>query len=601
MLLLLLFKALAFADTLPGLRLMQEGKTKEGIAHLEKEFQSETGNDEKARIAYVLAFASGTQSSPVYYARYALKYQKDLGVAETQKLRIRIADSFLEFGKLTEAKSIYDELLKEKSSWRDYIQYQLGYYYLNSKQRAQAYEVWSMLLGTELRQEALRSIGRYWETLGLPDGVKKLASEKAFLDGFAAAVDERQSELTTKDLDLFVKKKATPVMLTLLIEKNPLFVKAPCDFVKWYKPELALSHELVFPLISKCDVKRELPKKARIAELSAITKDEKIYLISLFGELNQKERSCQLAGDESIHEAVVHYCEEGSGEIERSVRSVLQTGDKTLLSSGKVIRSSLSLSTKEQEQILRVVGESRFAQEFFESPSSFIHLGTKLGFRDETFLLFVIFDRKDHTRQGMVRDLLKERKAKELLNYLDTGKVFQTPACTFENDTLKKIALESRLRSGLFSEDDLVCGHKLLIDDQALSAIAIITILERAQKIMIDPHVDLAREVLKDSAVHSLPVVAGGLGQEVSLLVKIQNYPVKQMLDSEKLLAELRQLKRLRQEIAGRKWSSEKVLAKAVADFHALLDKFLGANEKNLTTLNLLSKVNTFIEGMRFT
>ena len=597
---LMLTSSLLFADTVKGLRLIQEGKLGEGYQCLESSFQNAQSQYEKGRLAHLLAFGTGTESSQVYYARFALKYHKGLKNSEILKLKILIADSFMDHGEFEKAFEFYQESLKEKGPHENYVQYQLGYYYLNTQKAQKAFSLWSGLLMTDYKDRALRSIGRYWEKMNFPGNVQQLQMSSSFMEGFSVSVDEREKELTLTDLNKFVHQESGPEMLTLLVEKNPIFIKKPCEFTRWYNNKLSLKNDLIFPYLKKCfDTDKKMTGKiAQLASAIAATKEEKLFVVSLYKTLGEDKRACELASRESMHAYVFSLCEESSEEIVKSITEVLKESDKTLLPLSRVIRSAVRLPLDKRKEFMTIIGETQFAREFINQPDIFINEARTLGFTDETRLLFSAYHRLSEQRKVFEKDL-QSNVAKDLQGYLSDGTFIKTSPCVFRIEDLRKIAIESRLISGQFGQVDQSCSDELIDHDEGLSFLASSLIISKAKRITLDTGVILAKEILKDGDIASVRPMAGDFGKEIKLLLKVQNFKTNKITTASTLLSELKKLKKLRFEISSRKWLSMKVSQKVSGHYNALLDEFVRKNAASMERLNLVSKVSAFIKELR--
>lgn len=598
--LLLVFTAQLFADTVKGLELIHEGKLKEGYLMIESSFQKEDSADEKGKLAYLLAYGEGTETSQVYYARYALKYHKSLQPSEQLKLKIRIADSFLEYGELTKAFEYYQDTLKENGPHHNYVKYQLGYYYLNNKKPIKTYSQWASLRGTDLQEKALKSIGRYWEKLNFPGDMELLKTSPSFIEGFAVAVDEREKELTLKDLNTFVQKKISPEMLTLLIEKNTLFIKRPCDFIKWYDRQLGLSNELIYPYLKKCyDTDKNMLKDlTKLASTTATTKEEKRFVIQLYLEQGNSEKACELSSQERLHPQVFLWCKEASQEMLTSIVDVLKDGNVDLLTQAKVIRSTAKLSLEIRKNFKIKVGETLYAREFFDQPEFFVSEARAQDFLEETKLLFLAYHRLSEHRKAFDNDF-KTNSSKELQAYLADGTAIETTPCAFGSEDLRKIAIEAKLLSLTYGVDDQLCSAELIVEDENLSFLATSSIISKGLKVQLDAKSDLSAELLKDKDISFIRPMNGKFGKEVNLFLKVQDFKIQKVASEAKLLAELKKLKKLREEIVSRKWFSAKISERISLLFNALLDEFVRVNSPFIAKLKLATQVSVFINELR--
>lgn len=600
-LLFLIFNAsLIFADTVKGLQLIHEGKLREGYLNLESSFHKTESQDEKGRLAYLLAFGTGTGTSQVYYARYALKYHKGLSDTEQLKLKILTADSFMDYGEFTKAFELYQETLKTPGPHKSYVQYQLGYYYLNTQKPQNAFSQWSSLLTTDLKDKAMKSIGRYWEKMNFLGDVKQLKTNPSFMEGFSVSVDEREEELTLQDLNKFKEKKSGPEMLTLLIEKNTLFIKKPCEFAKWYDVKLGLNNDLIFPILKKCyDTDKNMADRiTQMASSVAATQEEKLFVITLYKEQGIKRKACEWASLENFHTHVFTLCEESSDEMAHSLTEVLKEGDKNLLSLGRVIKSAGRLPLDQRKKLKSIIGETQYAREFFDRPDYFISEAKALGFSDETKLLFSVFHRFSEHQKVFEKDL-QSSEAKELQDYLSRGIPVKTTSCGFNNEDLRRIVIEAKLSSGNFGPDDQSCSSQLISQDEGLSFLASSLIIARAKRVRLDSGAILSSEILNNNEISSIRPLEGNFGKEINLYLKVQNFKTKNIASSSDLLSELRKLKQLRSEIMTRKWLSVKVSEKVSENYNALLDEFVSRNAASMEKLKLASQVSAFIKELR--
>lgn len=599
--LLLLFTSnFLFADTVKGLQLIHEGNLNEGYRILESSFQKEESLSEKGRLAYLLAFGTGTENSQVYYARFALKYHKNLKPTDELKLKIRIADSFMEFGEFNKAYELYHGTLQENGPHQNYVNYQLGYYYLNTKNLKKAFLQWERLRGTDLEKQALKSIGRYWEKLGFPGDIQQLKQSPSFIEGFSVSVDEREKELSLQDLNTYVNKKSSPEMLALLIEKNTLFIKKPCDFSKWYKEDLGLSNDLVFPFLKKCyDVDKSMLKNiTQLASPSARTMEEKLFVIQLYQEQGNSKKACELASKENFHSQVFILCEEMSEEILSSITDLLKDGDTNLLTQGRVIRSAAKLPVEQRREFKEKVGETRYAREFLDQPKFFIAEAKDHKFSDETKLLFSAYHRQNEHRMTFIGDL-QSLEAKELQAYLAEGAPIKSSVCSFISEDLRKMAIESKLITKSYGVDDHSCSEKLITQDENLSFLATSFIIAKAQKLRLKEGSEWTQELVKESDTAFISPMSGNFGREVNLLLKVQDFKIHKATTEAKLLAELKKLKQLRGEILARKWISIHISEKVSSLYNALLDEFVKVNTASMDRLKLASQVTTFINELR--
>lgn len=593
------------ATLVEGMKLVSTGKA-EGYEILEVVFLEEQDSAEKGRIAYVLAFAPNgvVKASTVYYARYALKYRPNLERSETQKLNLKVADSFLELGELEEAKKIYLDLQKSAPELNDYISYQLGYYYLNVKDYPKASELW-LKLSTK---HSLKSLGRYWERLGFPGNIKILSVTPSFLEGFSVFVDEREKGLNLKDLDVFVSKGASPQMLTLLIEKNPLFMKGSCDFVNWYNESLKLPNELVFPFLQRCHDKEPRKEKvAVIARAQAQSLSEKAFLISIEDKLGNRSKACALASDEAFINSVISLCEEKSDRLVKGIRHALKNKQShDYLKQGHVLRSALDLTKNERDELMAIVSPQAMAQAFYADELGFLSLNSDHHFSDEILLSYALEHRGVAEKISPLIEKASASATKDLLRYLAGGQSFTGDACEATTNLGKKIALEAKLSSGSITVSDRSCLNEVIQGEKSLYLLALEEVIARASMVKTNNSADLGNELFSTAEVVSVPAISSissvspDWARDIELYLNVQNRKARGVSSGDGLLHEMKKLKTLRNEISRHRWSGRKVAQKATARFNEILDESIKINEVTVARLNLKGQFNSFIDSMRF-
>lgn len=602
MILVLIILSAASADTAEGLSLLRKGQIKEGYKHLEDCFHKEKSDKEKGRIAGLLAFGEGISTSQIYYARFALKYHPDLKPEDKVNLEIRIADSFMEFGEFKKAQEIYVKLKKGQPLLSDYINYQLGYYYLNTRDPEKAYEFWISIKESNLKPKALRSIGRYWEMMKFPGNIQELSRDSFFMEGFSSSVDEREKVLTLGDLNNYLSKKSSPSMVALLIEKNPIFISRPCDFVKWYRPEINLPNELVFPYLRGCleNDKNHIKKISEIAQAQSKSKDERLFLISLFREQNLNDQACDVATKGELHHTVLSTCQEKSPEMIHSISQILKFGDKEYLRASRVIRSSTHLSISDQKQMIKIVGEQYFLSQLYDSSQALLQMVQLHEFTQESLVNVIIHQRHDRPFLQQMRDFIKDKVGLEIFDYLSLGKSISANVCQLTSMDQRKIVLESKLSEANISQEDLSCSEELLNSNSDLFQLANERIIESSDKVFVDNNIKVTISIMSSDEVRPIKLPPGDFGVELSLLLKVQNFSLKRVSSSDSLLRELKALKKLRQLITTHKWKSSVVTRKASAHFNHLLDQFYEQNKSSFARLNLDTQVEDYIRKMRF-
>jgi hypothetical protein len=520
-------------------------------------------------------------------------------------------------GEFKKAFDMYHGVSKAESEHKHYIDYQLGYYYLNTGAFKKAFDLWFSLRSSPFEGKGLKSIGRYWEKLGFLGDIKLLSLQSAFLEGFSAFVDEREKALTLKDLNLFVVKQSSGTMLALLIEKNPVFIKNSCGFVKWYETRFELPNQLVFPYLQRCtDPNKELQqKKIIISKAQAITRDEKLFLVSLYQKAEMKNESCQmahtevLASEQSFIPTVMAMCEENSTEIQHAIKIVLHNKLKEYqqhLKSGRIIRSAGALDVKDQSLLMNLVGEEAFAQEFIDNQVIFNGLTKVFKLSDETFLKYALFHKKNADVMNMVFGQLQTKEARELYTYLKSGSPYCGPVCSLSGNFEKKIALESKMISQKIDAKDLSCAAELIGADKGLSLLATELIIQQSEVVKTDETAKLSVELLKTGPERLIPSIeqikslSPDWGKDVGAYLNVQGHRLGRTNSSESLLRELRKLKHLRTSLSSRTWVSQKIADRSLKDFNSILSNFLILNQNLLIKLNLTEQFNRFADEMRF-
>lgn len=618
---LLIIIQLAWASPLlKGMELIQQGELPEGYALLEEAFLKEEKQIEKSKIARLLAYSpqGGTKASPVYYARFALKYHQALTNAEKAKLKLHIADSFMELGEFEKARQYYEEIMHSNPDLKDYVEYQLGYYYLNTRKKKKAFGNWWRLAhgNRELSSQAFKSIGRYWEDLGFLGDIKLLSENPSFMEGFSSFVDQRDEALTLKVLNVFVSKKASGQMLEMLVERNTLFVKDPCGFLSWYQTSYSLSNGLVFPYASQCIEANnsQLPKAIEVIQAQAASEDEKSFLLSLFVKAGRQGDACRVGYDEiskghySFIPHIFSNCEARSSEMVSSLRLVLDMNLKQYfkyLQNAAVIRSSLDLDSKGRKKFLNLLGERNFIKPFLKDEASFLTLMKDTDLTDESLLTFVLAQGRNERSSLQVKPLLKSEEAKELNEYLVSNKSFEGDVCTLENEIFQKLAIESKVKSGTLSTQEVSCSRKHLEQDKALTLLAIESLVSTSKTVLLKEGTRVSDEIMKSSEVKTLPSIRAisQLSKEwagdIEILMKVQNYPKRLASSQERLLSALKRFRVLRHGLVKRIWHSKVIADKTYQHFNKHLDEFLELNDPHLKESQLSAKVSSFIEGMR--
>lgn len=602
-----------------GLVLIKNGKAKEGYSQLEEHFNQEMRAQEKGELAYLLSYAPpGMTSAPgAYYARYALKYAVSLSLAQKTQLKIYIADSFMGFGEFKKAKDLYEEILKEDPSKADYVNYQLGYYYLNTKEVVKAYSEWIKLVNSKspLGESSLKSLGRYWEKMNFPGDIKHLSAQQSFKDGFAVSVDEREKELTLEDLNRFVRHGSSSEMIGMLVTKNLLFMKDDCGFVNWYRPEYKLDNSIVFPLVKRCTDKVVSEKALLITEAQASSVAEKLFLLGQYQRVGKDHAGCKLA-DKELKESryefligVFTFCPEKSESMYNAIRMVLQAKNKEhyeTLKTSRVIRASFALAVSEQQKVMNLITEEAFVQELLQNEAAFLTFIKVHQLSDDSLIRFVLFNDRKSEKIQLVRNHFSTKYGKDLVEYLSSGKSYDHDLCSIQGQTMKRIALESKITNRTLKPQDLTCADNLLSVDHGLKLLGYEEIIKDSTELKIKDGVSFEEEFFRSSTQKFLPSldklkqISASWSGDVAVLLRVQNHQIKAASTSKELIGQMKALQKLKNQINGQTWTSQVVSGKTVTSFNDLLSKTSEKNNSLITKLDLKKQFDTYFAEMRF-
>lgn len=150
-----------------GLELISAGQTKQGMSLLDRNF-SDFDRENKIIAANILALSAEKDLSndQSYYAKYALKFDKNLDQNQQAKLLRPLADYQFKSGLIKPAIKSYEDAIRLTfdNSLKNYLQYKLGWAYINDNKYLKMYVLWAPLLNqdTPLQTQIIHDFSKFW-------------------------------------------------------------------------------------------------------------------------------------------------------------------------------------------------------------------------------------------------------------------------------------------------------------------------------------------------------------------------------------------------------------------------------------------------------
>lgn len=605
LIILLVFSNFVWGSSMfEGLSLIKQNKFADGYSHLENSYNLESNSELKAELAFILAFASKEyiKGSPAYYARYVLKYKQDLSSSDMGRLKLIVADSFMEIAEFNEAKRYYQEVIRLLPEEKDYITYQMGFYHLNNKSYDNAFKNW-WSIGSP---DTFKAIGRYWEKMNFPGNIFQLSSNPDFIAGFTRAVEEREKELSLKDLNQFRSQKASPEMLGVLIDRNPLFVKDPCGFVDWYQPEIKISNNIVFPYLQKClsiDDKK-LNKIISISESAAANVEEKTFLARLYHQKADELKACRISGGNVP--LVIAYCKENTKELEQGVQIILNqqlVQYKHLLENEKVLMSLSSFDKNTVSRIRQVISEEAFVNGALSQEEVFLSSLESLS--EDSLFKYILFHSRESSKIQLVSSRIQSAQGKLLLDYLKDKTPITASLCDFGSVIQKKLAAESKLNNDTIDRADFNCMGTVLEEDSNLLVLVLEKSINRAEKVQLVKEVSLVETYFETKNIVSIPEsmmtkLSAEFAKDLELLLVTQDFKIRRNSSSEGLMQTLAQTRNIKLKLSKRTWHSKVLADKAIAFFNRHLIKLENENQSLVSKLKMDDAFKSYLSGMKF-
>lgn len=551
-------------------------------AQIERDFFKEADNQHKAELAYLLAFSPLELNNPtIYYAKYALKLEKDLSPERKCSLRLKLGDFFQDIFSFDQAKAYYNQALKDCKDHR-YIKARLAWAKYNKAKEYEAFQDFlSLYDGSSMISEKL---GIIWMDLFLHKKFipleKKLVGDQSFKKSVQEFLGEEGSITIDKLIQL---ANAYPSLIDGIGEKLSPKKKSPCDISFLKKIPL---EDIFRSQIRECYLSQNKDSKLIIELLSAKSKlgeEEKRILAQSYQEIKSNQNACltymSLINRKNVNKhiaAIAVSCTQ--------LKDMEKLFEKKYLQN-RTVRSVLAVKLGEQFNLLYFKKLKKYASnedwnQVMKSTNekSVFDLALKMATAADEKIVF------DKMIQLQDISLIKNIQSKDLkIAALSLGHapVSIKNICEIHPRHEVKELFYMGMAKSQWRDDYLKCNP----DYFRYSEKTLVFYLDGSDKDATLPNYQklLPKEKFKR------------VRKELYLVKKISDLKVKEIFNDQSILAQLRQLKQMREEMARHHWLSRILLERANSSLNWKVDmlaqKIAGTNFDNTKIKKFLEKV----------
>ncbi len=567
-LLILIFSFNSFANLSEGIQLIANGDKENGVKVLEQSFD-QSSFEKQARMALILSRVKDIkmENSPIYYAKYALKFLKNnLSNEEKALLNIELADYHLGIGSLVVSEKYYKQALSfdSKKAIDEYINYRLAWVYYNNEEFSRTKKHLLKVLKTtklEMRNDALYLLGK--TSVETSTNIIQFLGQEILNDEFflKGAVDSKEyiskKEIKGQYSNFFYSVHGKVENACAILDLNKL--NLPTD--------LEISSDKVTSYLKSClvnDPKRSQNVQALIVKNNWRQKYSDIYALSHLMNGN-KEESCKLykekfKTDNSAYKGMIVSCQLKDLDLEKVVK--LETSCKEDIYLDKVENETLEKILKYRE-----IGNQSLVFQLLKQNIDNDYYHKLLEKLDECSKKREIF-------------AARALKINEDLSQISYSKIFNPKCDNNDQNMLITTYLKSTQSTNDLEQNTVECINKNLSGKSKqiiLSQVDFNNVKER--KCLFDFDCDVQRYsnyVTKNKAMthkvklRSLKTYHWRLNQ----LLKVKSQIQKRVSSSniESLYSKISVVKRLFKKPA---FYNESLLAKASNDYNSTIDQFV--------------------------
>lgn len=276
----------------------------ENFSQLEAKFSKESDPTFKAELAYLLSFSPKTNSlenSKIYYAKYALKNEKNLSTDKRCSLNILLGNYFQDIFSYEKSEEYYRKVTKDCSiKDNSYVSMRKAWNLYGRNKKELAYQQMLQVKNEDLKPVVLRKAGFIWIDVLEGKKSKMLALPEKIDDHFANGIVEflkfkKDGMISQKNYIRLANEKNSILQSSLYEIRVKL--KTSCDIkflTKLDRPDA----DLVKKYIKECSHEAKPNHKVILDVLEKLDeKDSEYYEISAVQHdlLHQPELACQKA------------------------------------------------------------------------------------------------------------------------------------------------------------------------------------------------------------------------------------------------------------------------------------------------------------------